>query len=483
MTGQAFWISIYFGIALLVALALVFGIGVALHAGTRIQKEQLPLLFLAILVATMAPALTMGRVLTEGLATNEAELDQIASSYWVTRIITLGTLALCAERILRFIVRREWSRVHGWWLFWAFVVFDLSHQILNAIFGSHSAFDHKWLYPFLVYFCLFLVAQNQPERSIRFVRGSLLFFFSCSALAALVIPDAAIQSGYVDGLAIFPFRYYGLASHANTLGPLAIVFMICLWRFPFNSRWINLGSWFLVSTSLILSQSKTSIFIAIVILIFLALYRYRIRLVESGHGRSNLFITVAAGLCMFLAVVGLGTWLGYDALFNAVNQFDLANRGSLTSLTGRTEIWGHAWQEFLANPWFGYGPTIWSAEYRINVGLLAATSAHNQLLHSLSSAGLTGMAALIFYITILIIYALRAARKSGGISIALVGLMLLRSFTEAPFLVSGIMQQEFFVHLVAMVVCVGFQPERQGVEKGKIVRSRVSGMISREYAA
>ena len=115
------------------------------------------------------------------------------------------------------------------------------------------------LYAFIIYFCIFLVAQSQPERCFRFARAALLFFFICSALAAVVIPSVVIQTGYVGGMLGFPFRYYGLATHANTMGPLALVFMICLWRFPFHSRWVNLFSWFLVTTSLVLTQSKTTI--------------------------------------------------------------------------------------------------------------------------------------------------------------------------------------------------------------------------------
>ena len=41
-----------------------------------------------------------------------------------------------------------------------------------------------------------------------------------------------------------------------------------------------------------------------------------------------------------------------------------------------------------------------------SVGIRIATTAHNQLLHSLSSAGLIGAVGLIFYATMMIIYAL-----------------------------------------------------------------------------
>ena len=65
-----------------------------------------------------------------------------------------------------------------------------------------------------------------------------MLFFVGSALAALAKPSAVIEFGYA-GLPGLNFRYYGLATHANTMGPLAIAFMIVLWRFPFPVRWFN----------------------------------------------------------------------------------------------------------------------------------------------------------------------------------------------------------------------------------------------------
>ena len=48
-----------------------------------------------------------------------------------------------------------------------------------------------------------------------------------------------------------------------------------------------------------------------------------------------------------------------------------------------------------------------------------------------------------------------------GSLLHLIGLMLFRSFTEAPFIATGIIQTEFFIHLLALVACVGFLPARQ----------------------
>ena len=140
MMEQALGYSIFIGMALALAAVCVLGLGLTLHLGTRIRKEPLPLIFLAILTATMVMPIATGRLITDGLVMSEAAADHITSSFWITRVITLACLALCAERLLRFVIRREWTIIRGWGLFWAFVAFAFSNQILNAIFGPLMPF-------------------------------------------------------------------------------------------------------------------------------------------------------------------------------------------------------------------------------------------------------------------------------------------------------------------------------------------------------
>lgn len=464
--NQLFWVGGYFTAALALGVFCTLGLGLLLHAGTRIRRELLPLVLFAILLATMAAPLVTGRVITKGLLMNGDAMQDISSSFWITRIITLVVLAVSAERILRFIVRHEWVAVRGWSLFCAFVVFVLSNQITNGIFGSNPSFDHKYLYAFPVYFGFFLVAQTQAEACLRFARNSLLFFFVCSAVAAVLIPEAVIEKEYYGILPGLSIRYHGLGTHANGLAPVAVTLMICLWRFPYHSSRINLFSWFLVSTSLILSQSKTSIIIAGIIGIILALYRFGGR--KSSLRRSNQLIGITACFCFLVAATIAVGWLGIGTDQKIIDQLAGGNASSLTTLTGRTSIWWLSWQEFQASPVFGYGPSLWGPEYRINAGFLLASHAHNQFIQSLSSAGVIGAVGLLFYTITLIIHAVRAAKLSEGMSLALLALMLIRSLTETPFNSMSVMQLEFLVHLLTMVVCVGFLPEKQTVGISRI---------------
>lgn len=463
MIEQVFGFSIYLGIALTLGVVCTLGLGLMLHAGTRIRREPLPLIFLGIIAAIMASPIATSRYVKGGIGISEASFENISSSFWLTRLITIGILLLCVERFARFIMRQEWTHIHSWKLFWAFVAFALTNQVLNGIFGSYPSFEHKSIYAFLLYFSVFLVAQSQPERCFLFVRGILLFFFLASAVAAVLMPTLVIEKAYTGGIGI-PMRYYGLATHANTLGPLAVAFMICLWRFPFSSRWINIFSWCLALTSLVLSQSKTTIAAALVIGLFLFVYRKRAEFAESFSARrTGLLIGTVGCVCFFLAAAILLMWLAADSTERLIYQVDATRSGQLTSFTGRTGIWFLAWDEFMENPLFGYGPSIWGDYYRFTVGIRTANSAHNQLLQSLSSAGLVGLGGLIFYICVLATYAWKAAPSSHGISLALVGLMLFRGFLEAPFTSSDAITSDFFVHLLALLACIGFsvptQPE------------------------
>lgn len=467
--SQMFWIGGYFTAALALGVLCVFGLGLLLHAGTRIRRELLPLVLLAILIATMAAPLVTGRVITKGFLISGEAMEDISSSFWITRIITLIVLAVSAERILRFIIHREWADVRGWSLFFAFVVFALSNQVTNGIFGSHPSFDHKYLYAFPVYFGFFLVAQTQAEACLRFARNSLLLFFVCSAIAAVIMPEAVIEKGYSGILPGLSIRYHGLGTHANGVGPLAVTLMICLWRFPYHSPRINLFSWFLVSVSLILSQSKTSLIISGIVWILLALYRYGGR--KQSSQRSAQAIGITTCFCFLASAAIAVAWLGMETGPRFLDRLAGTGADSLTSLTGRTFIWAISWQEFLANPVFGYGPSIWGPAYRMSAGFLIAPHAHNQLLQSLSSAGVIGAVGLLFYVLALTIYAVRAAKHSEGLSLALVALIIIRSFTETPLNSTSVMQLEFFVHLLVLVACIGFLPEKHVIRTSSI-RSR-----------
>ena len=449
-------LSIYFIAAFGLALALLLVFAGMLHAGTRVRKEPLPWVFFAIVAAIMAAPLATGRVLTAGLASRDASLEDIGSSFWLSRILTVLVVAVAAERVVRYFLRKG-TLLQAWPLWWTFFAFAISSQILNSILGAHPSFDHKSLYAFPLYFAFFVVAQQDPERVFRIARWALLMFLVGGAVTAMVRPGAVIEFAYTGGLPGITFRYYGLATHANTLGPLAITFMIVLWRFPFPARWFTLSAWTLAAGSLLLSQSKTSIAIAGGIGLFLVANRYRMQLPKSRKGGSVQFgLFLWACTCVVLALVALGILVGSNYTEWVVGKLDTITNGQWATLSGRTRVWALAWHEYLSHPLFGYGPTIWNPEYRFYAQIPAAFHAHNQLLQTLSSAGSAGGIAFLAYAFTLGVYAVRANHGSGGISIALVALMLFRCISEVPFSTASVMQSEFINHILALCACAGF---------------------------
>ncbi len=475
--------AVYGLIALLLAAILVLTFGFVLHAGTRVRNDPLPLIFFAILVAIMASPIATGRILTAGLFESNASAEEIGSAFWLSRVATLVVLALCGERILRFFVRRDSKSTVGWALFWSFAAYAFSNQILNSAFGANPSFDHKALYSFVFYLAAFLAAQHEPERCLRLARNALLFFLVASAAVAILQPAMVIERGYSGGLPGLSIRYYGLATHANTMGPLIIAFAICLWGFPFKLTSINIGAWILSAGSLLLTQSKTSILIAIVIAMFLTGYQYRSRLITRvPGGRFGLSVGTMAVLCFLLAAIVLAFYFGGSLLEPQLRKWDSASGGQISSLTGRTRIWGIAWHEFMSHPIFGYGPSIWGPDYRLSIGAQFASHAHNQLLQSLSSAGIIGGIGLVTYIFVIITYGFRAMQRSRGVSLALVALLLLRTFSEVPLAVAQVMQSEFFIHLLALVACVGFAHSKSPGGARKATRSSLGRPLQSELA-
>jgi len=122
--------------------------------------------------------------------------------------------------------------------------------------------------------------------------------------------------------------------------------------------------------------------------------------------------------------------------------------------TGRDVIWSLAVQEWMRNPLFGYGISMWNDAYRMQIGMDHAVSAHNQFLQTLSVAGSIGLIGLLVYLGTLMRYAVRAARRSQGLSIALLILVLLRCVTETPLQLESFLSGAFVTHLLLFHVAL-----------------------------
>ncbi|MCY7370220.1 MAG: O-antigen ligase family protein [Polaromonas sp.] len=109
----------------------------------------------------------------------------------------------------------------------------------------------------------------------------------------------------------------------------------------------------------------------------------------------------------------------------------------LASLTGRDKIWAIAYDEWQRNPVFGYGPTLWNAEFRTSIAMPYATHGHNQFMDTLSRSGSVGAVSLVLYSLVLLALSIRYTRQSGGLSLALFLAIAMRSVSEVPLALFG----------------------------------------------
>jgi O-antigen ligase len=160
-------------------------------------------------------------------------------------------------------------------------------------------------------------------------------------------------------------------------------------------------------------------------------------------------IGLAATALLALGVFGLAALLLLPELGVSVDRMLAPRaRNEIATLTGRDIIWAVALDEWRRNPLFGYGASMWNDAYRIQIGLEEATSAHNQFLQSLGSAGLVGLTGLLVYVGALMLHAINARRATRGLSVAIFTTVLVRCFTETPLEVDAFLTCDFIVHLL-----------------------------------
>jgi O-antigen ligase len=172
---------------------------------------------------------------------------------------------------------------------------------------------------------------------------------------------------------------------------------------------------------------------------------------RAGDPREGAFGIV---LCLGVMLAGAAVMLlmMFGNVEGQVSGFLDTDQGAqLMSLTGRDQIWAIAMEEWHANKFFGYGPGLWDDDFRQSIGLPNATNAHNQFMDTLARTGTVGAIVLVIYAAVLLVFSIKYARRSGGLSLALFNALALRSVSEVPLLLFGY-GTELFVHLLLVVV-------------------------------
>ncbi len=429
--------AIYIGAALFLSLAAVLALAMALEFERHARRIIVPALYALILLnACLAPIL-YGRNLFVpdpwGSATGFVK--------WLDRLVVLTLLGACVARLVAAGFSGENRGTGGSSLLVAFGLLYLTTIVLSSALGTNPSFKHDQHYvPFL--FAAVYASRNQdPEIAIRFAKTAMLVFLGASCAVALVAPQYAIELNYRSLLPGVTIRFWGLESHANSMAPLALVYLLFAIHQPFERRWLQWLGLVLGSAVFVLAQSKTTWIAGIMAFSLLASSRSR------GWAPAVLCALVPAILVALAVLLLPLLGVSFDPL--------LARHGrDLAELDGRDEIWSLAIQEWTRNPMFGYGITMWNEAYRMQIGLDHAVSAHNQFLQSLSMAGAVGLLGLLVYLGTLSYYALRASRGSRGLSVAMFVVLLLRCFTETPLWLDGALSGACVTHLLLFQIAL-----------------------------
>jgi O-antigen ligase len=233
------------------------------------------------------------------------------------------------------------------------------------------------------------------------------------------------------------------------LGALCLLGVILLWAAPYRSRVLNVCAGMTLVAGLIMAQSKLAWAGVAVCSVPLIVYGAPdgLRGVEDPRsGRVVTLLVTGAGLVALLLLA---------ASFLTLGLGDLGNErvvGGVTTLTGRTEIWNTAYEEWARYPIFGYGSDLFGPEYRYAIGMEHFTSGHNQIVDSTARAGIVGLLGALSYLGVLAWAGLSGMKASAGVSVALLCALLLRSITEVPLEASGYGPENLLPFILLAVV-------------------------------
>lgn len=459
---MALTLGLYFTAAILVAFGSVFAVVVASRQVERFGPNVVVGLFLwLILLGPTARFLTAPR---EYMSNDIILSEYTATAGWVNWVLRLSSATLigvAAAVILMGLIR--WQKQPGA----TFLAVGLGAVFLSmltaAVFGERPTFIHNSYYGIFLMGSLLMLPRLAPEQVAVHAKRILAIIMVGSLVMGAVLTSQFAQTNYVGLIPGFNFRLHGLAPHANSLAPLALLYLLLAAWVRGRPPWHFTGL-AAAGLVLVLTQSKTVWGATVLMLLTVTAYRLHHRFVdEMRQARVGWATLVTFGIGVVAALVVF--WLlssTASGLFQAVSQDE-----RVTTLTGRTDIWRTTIEAWQRNPIFGYGPKLWDLEFRLQNGAaLAAWHAHNQFLQALGESGLVGLGALLLYTGALCFYAFKFAARTKGISLALLLLMLVRSISEIPLRLNVLLDTTFFVHLVVFTLFLMLSRE-EGAQAGE----------------
>lgn len=442
--AEGVYLLVFGSLAFALAIAVVLGFGVFLHAEKRLGHWIAPLFAPLIVLGIAAGSLLSGRNLTYASIDIESinAMGEGGGGGSVLRLISFTLVGIGGAKIFGWMLDpKRFATTGGAALFMAFVAYFVATVVLNSAFGSYPAFIHNNYYLLAVASAIYLARAERLDTIVKLARTALLCFLVLSLLAAVAKPSLAVQpsyKGWIPGLSI---RLWGLGSNPNSIGPLALLFLLLHYMQPYTRRWMQFAGVGAALLVLVLAQSKTAWVAGAAAASILFWHRY-------GRRAGGSF---SMGFLLLLIVMMIGTTLAAFAIDPARiwQRIAMTQAGTdMQTLTGRAQIWAAALDAWRANPLFGYGPTAWGIEHRYQIGMPFAFSAHNQFLQTLSVSGLLGLVTLIAYLVLLGISSWKAMASTRGVSFAIFVLVGIRTLTEAPLSIGTLLNGDVLTHLL-----------------------------------
>jgi O-antigen ligase len=449
----------------LAGLLAAAGMAGALHLTAGREHGYMHLIFYALLLTTAGACVLSARDLTSNFLLPEAPVDTTRHPFMAATqpLVSLLLLAVSGERIITAWLQRR-QRPTPSVMLPAFMLFWLGTVASPALLGANPLLTHDYAYPLVIGIGAALASRREQDMALEATRNGLLLFMLIGLLLIPVQPRLVLDSAYGQGFLPGLPRFAGLAAHAVSMGLLAQLGLLCLQARPFSRRWLNRLAWAVGLTVLLLAQSKTAwmAFIACSACLVLTqrgpLWWRRLNNPLQPGPVMAVLVAAMMGVAALAGVLMFGD-IGYQ-----IDRFlNSAEGAQLASMTGRDRIWAIAWDEWQRNPLFGYGPDLWGDAFRAAIGMSNATHAHNQFMDTLSRAGLVGAVTLLVYSALLLALSLHYMRVTGGLSLALLVALLLRSISEVPLLLFGY-NIELIIHaLLLMTLAAAAQEARAAV--------------------
>ncbi|OZA26040.1 MAG: hypothetical protein B7X93_10575 [Hydrogenophilales bacterium 17-61-9] len=440
-----------FAIALLLALALAVG-PFALQGALRKWSDSwraVAILWLIAISAVLNVVLVPRKLIVDP---DTVSIDMAAyaqgamTAGWLSRIFTLALIGFSLAMLLSawLAKKKDSYKDPVWSLGVVLGLYYLLSIVIGATVSAVPGFNHKSLYIPIVLGALIAMPRIDFTKVIVHLKWILAVVMLMNLIAAVGFSDFSLLRPYAGLLPGIDFRLFGVFAHPNTLGPTALLLLLLELYYPSRSyvRWLFL---LLALSNFLMAQSKTAWLAAAAILILVYVpYRFMV-LRERPNGFAPAVLIVLVLISGLIAGM-LGVFaIGFDRIFS----------DEVLSFTGRTSIWAVTLDEFVKHPLFGYGPELWSREYRFQKGILGAGQAHNQFVQTLGESGLVGFVLLMTYLGILLKLSLASFRGTRGLSLALFLLIFMRCMTEAPL--RGVVNDwPFFIHATLLLVLVSY---------------------------